>query len=59
MELAILMIIGILFLVMSLTIWRLRVKQHQDEERRINAAYTVPGRDSYPGEPWTWPKSEK
>ena len=58
MELAILMIIGILFLVMSITIWRLSVNQAL-EERRVNAAYTVPGKDSYPGEPWTWPKSEK
>jgi hypothetical protein len=46
----------IFFLVVGLVIWRLRVHQEL-EERRVNAAYTVPGRDSYPGEPWPWPKS--
>ena len=54
MELAILMIIGILFLVMSLTIWRLRVKQHQDEYRTWTTAM-----HQNAGEPWPWPKSEK
>ena len=48
----------IFFLVVGSVIWRLRVHQEL-EERRIWAAYTVPGRDSYPGEPWPWPKSEK
>lgn len=48
--------IGIFFLIVGLVIWRLRVQQEL-EERRVNAAYTVPGRNSYPGEPWPWPKS--
>jgi hypothetical protein len=48
----------IFFLVVGLVIWRLRVHQEL-EERRVNAAYTIPGKDSYPGEPWTWPKSDK
>ena len=48
--------IGIFFLIVGLVIWRLRVQQEL-EERRVNAAYTVPGINSYPGEPWPWPKS--
>lgn len=48
--------IGIFFLIVGLVVWRLRVQQEL-EERRVNAAYTVPGRNSYPGEPWPWPKS--
>jgi hypothetical protein len=48
--------IGIFFLIVGLVVWRLRVHQEL-EECRVNAAYTVPGRDSYPGEPWPWPKS--
>ena len=48
--------IGILFLIVGLVVWRLRVQQEL-EERRVNAAYTITGRDSYPGEPWPWPKS--
>jgi hypothetical protein len=49
--------IGIFFLILilGLVVWRLRVHQEL-EERRVWAAYTVPGRDSYPGEPWPWPK---
>ena len=50
--------IGIFFLIVGLVVWRLRVHQEL-EERRVNAAYTVPGKDNYPGEPWPWPKSEK
>ena len=56
MELTILLGIGIFFLIIGLVVWQLRVHQ-QLEERRVWAAYTVPGRDSYPGEPWPWPKS--
>lgn len=55
MELTILLGIGIFFLILGLVVWRLRVHQEL-EERRVNAAYTVPGSDSYPGEPWPWPK---
>jgi hypothetical protein len=54
MELAILMIIGILFLVMSLTIWRLRVKQMQDQDDTWASAV-----HQNAGEPWPWPKSDK
>ena len=45
----------IFFLIVGLVVWRLRVHQEL-EERRVWAAYTVPGRDSYPGEPWPWPR---
>jgi hypothetical protein len=48
----------IFFLVVGLVIWRLRVHQEL-EERRVWSAYTLPGADSYVGEPWPWPKSEK
>lgn len=57
MELTILLGIGIFFLILVLVVWRLRVHQEL-EDRRVNAAYTVPGKDSYPGEPWPWPRGE-
>jgi len=55
MELTILLGIFIFFLIMSLVVWRLRVKQMQDEEEHV---WTTSMHQNA-GEPWPWPKSEK
>jgi hypothetical protein len=45
----------IFFLVVGLVIWRLRVKQQQDEEDHIWTA----AMHQMAGEPWPWPKGDK
>jgi len=54
MELTILLGIFIFFLIMGLVVWRLRVKQMQDEYRIWTASM-----HQNAGEPWPWPKSDK